>query len=311
MATTLNPPKVDRLWPSLHLREWSDTLETVHRWVQMVGKTRLGLAPMTNHWWQTTLYLSARGLSTSPIPWGERSFEVEFDFLDSRLVARMSDGETGSIPLAPQSVAEFFDAYRALLKSLGIVPTIWPVPVEMSDTMRFTDDRVHASYDADAMRRCWRILGQTDRLLKEFRGRFIGKCSPTHFWWGGFDLACTRFSGRPAPRHPGGIPNMADWVTREAYSHECISAGWWPGAVGSPVEDAAFYAYAYPEPAGCPDAVIGPATASYNEVMHEWLLPYETVRTAEDPDAMVLEFLETTYSAAANLGGWDRGALER
>jgi len=311
MTTTLSQPGVDPLWPHLHLSDWNDTLETVHRWMQIVGKTRLALAPMTNHWWQTTLYLSARGLTTSPIPWGEHTFEIEFDFLDSRLHSSMSDGRTESIALETQPVADFYDAYRTMLSSLGVEPRIWPVPVEMSDTLRFTDDRVHASYDADAMQRCWRVLVQTDRLLKEFRGRFLGKCSPSHFWWGGFDIACTRFSGRRAPLHPGGIPNIADWVTREAYSHECISAGWWPGTLGTPMEDAAFYAYVYPEPAGCPDATIRPAAAAYNLDMHEWVLPYEAVRESSDPDAMVLEFLQSTYSAAADLGGWDRSALER
>jgi len=311
MVTTVTRSQVEEAWPALPLKDWQDTLDTVHRWTQMVGKTRLALSPMTNHWWQVALYLSARGLATSPIPWGERAFEIEFDFLDSLLIARMSDGETASIPLAPQPVAEFFAAYRAMLKSIGVVAHIWPVPVEMSDTLRFADDRVHASYDADAMRRSWRILVQTDRVLKEFRGRFLGKCSPSHFWWGGFDIACTRFSGRTAPMHPGGIPNMADWVTREAYSHECISAGWWPGAIGSPIEQPTFYAYAYPEPAGCPEAVVGPDGASYNVDMHEWMLPYEVVRTAEDPDGTLLEFLESTYGAAADLGGWNRGALER
>ena len=298
-------------WPALSLSSWQSTYETVHRWVQIVGKTRLALAPMQNHWWQAALYVTARGLGTSPIPWGERNFDIEFDFIDHLLVARTSEGETRVMSLAPQSVADFYGTYRAMLASLGVAPRIWPVPVELADATRFTDDRAHASYDAGAMHRCWRILAQTDRVLKRFRGRFIGKSSPSHFWWGAFDLACTRFSGRRAPLHPGGVPNTPDFVTREAYSHECISGGWWPGSAGSPVEEPAFYAYAYPEPAGCPEATIGPSGATYSMAMREWILPYETVRGTGDPDAMLMEFLETTYSAAASLGGWDREGLER
>ena len=298
-------------WPALPLEEWRNTYTTLHRWLQIVGKTRLALAPMQNHWWQVVLYVTTRGVGTSPMPVGERSLEVELDFLDHRLVARTSDGETRAIALTPMSVADFYRAYLEMLGGLDVAPRIRPVPVEMADVTPFTMDSEHASYDRDAVERCWRVLVGADRVLKEFRGRFIGKCSPSHFWWGGFDLACTRFSGRTAPTHPGGIPNCPDYVTREAYSHECISAGWWPGSVGSPIEEAAFYAYAYPEPAGCSTAPIGPAGASYNTTMREWILPYEAVRKSSDPDAMVLEFLESTYAAAATRAGWDRGALER
>jgi hypothetical protein len=301
----------EETWPRLPLGEWQDTLTTVQRWTQMVGKTRLALAPMQNHWWQVTLYLTARGLGTSPMPYRGRNVELEFDFVEHLLVARTNDGETRTLPLVPQSVAEFYREYLAMLRSLSIEPHIWPVPVEMSDTLRFSDDREHASYDANAMHRCWQILSQADRVLKEFRSRFVGKSSPSHFWWGAFDIACTRFSGRRAPPHPGGIPNCPDYVTREGYSHECISAGWWPGSVGSPVEEPAFYAYAYPEPPGCAEAPILPSAAAYQTTMHEWILPYEAVRTATNPDAALLDFLQSTYAAAAQRAGWDRSALER
>jgi hypothetical protein len=277
----------------------------------MVGKTRLALAPMQNHWWQVALYVTARGLGTSPMPYAQGNVELEFDFLDHRLVARTDAGATRSIPLAARAVADFYRDYRELLAGLGVAAKIWPVPQEMADTTRFSADREHASYDPDAAQRCWRILAHADRVLKQFRGRFLGKSSPSHFWWGGFDLSCTRFSGRPAPQHPGGIPHLADRVTREAYSHECISAGWWPGSVGGPVAEPAFYAYAYPEPAGCPDAPVRPAATSYHMGMREWILPYESVRVARDPEGALLEFFQSTYEAAADRGGWDRSRLER
>ncbi len=298
-------------WPHLPLSDWADTQTTLHRWTQIVGKTRLALAPMQNHWWQVALYVTARGLGTSPMPYAKGNIELEFDFLDHQLVARTSDGVTKSIALAPRSVADFYEDYLGLLAALGVDAKIWPVPQEMADTVHFAADREHASYDADAAQRCWRILAHADRVLKRFRGPFLGKSSPSHFWWGGFDLACTRFSGRPAPPHPGGIPHLADFVTREAYSHECISAGWWPGNVGSPVAEPAFYAYAYPEPVGCPEAPVRPAAARYLLAMREWILPYEAVRAAPDPDGALLEFLQSTYAAAADRGGWDRARLER
>jgi hypothetical protein len=304
-------PETSAAWPSLPLGEWQDTLTTVHRWTQIIGKTRLALAPMQNHWWNVTLYLTARGLGTSPMPYHGRSVEVELDFIDHSLVARTSDGDVRTLPLVPQSVAEFHRSYLAMLRSLDIDVRIRPVPVEMPDALPFTEDRVHASYDGDAMQRCWRILANTDRVLKEFRGPFLGKCSPSHFFWGAFDLACTRFSGRRAPRYTGSVPNCPNYVMVEGYSHECISAGWWPGSVGSPVPDAAFYAYAYPEPSGCADAPIRPSAASYNAAMREWILPYESMRVTADPDAMLLEFLQSTYAAAADRGGWDRTSLER
>jgi hypothetical protein len=298
-------------WPELPLAAWQDTYATLHRWTQIVGKTRLAFAPMQNHWWQITLYVTSRGLGTSPIPSGTCTFEADFDFLEHRLVLKTSDGRTAGMPLVPMTVQAFYADYMALLRSLSLEPRIRPVPSELPDTIRFDTDREHASYDPDAAQRCWRALVQADRVLKQFRGRFIGKCSPSHFWWGAFDLSCTRFSGRVAPPHPGGVLNLPDRVTREAYSHECISAGWWPGSVGSPVPEPAFYAYAYPEPDGCAEAPIRPSAARYEMALREWVLPYDAVRTAADPDALLLGFLQSTYDVAANLGGWNRAALDR
>jgi hypothetical protein len=303
------PEHTASAWPELPLAEWRDTYATLHRWMQIVGKTRLSLAPMQNHWWNTTLYLTPRGLGTSAIPAAARSFSVEFDFVDHVLVLRASDRPVRTLALTAKPVAEFYRAYVDALAELDVHPAIWPVPVELADTLRFDEDRMHRSYDPGAANRCWRVLAQADRVFKIFRGRFLGKSSPSHFWWGSFDLSCTRFSGRPAPTHPGGVPNCPDYVTREAYSHECISVGWWPGTEGS-VEEPAFYAYAYPEPPGCPAASIAPAGAYYHAGLHEWILPYERVRNASDPDAAVLAFCHSTYSAAATLGGWDR-SLER
>jgi len=299
----------NQAWPSLPFEEWQDTLATLHRWTQMVGKTRLALAPMTNHWWQVALHVTASGLTTSPMPCGERTFEIEFDFVSHLLEARTSDGASRTMPLAPRSVADFLREYRSLLGSLGLDVRIWPVPVEMPDALPFEKDVEHASYDADAARRCFKVLVQADRVLKEFRGRFLGKCSPVHFWWGGFDLACTRFSGRRAPRHPGGVLHLAARVMREAYSHECISAGWWPG--GDPLREPAFYAYAYAEPPGLPDAKIRPCEAYYHRELREFILPYDAVRMADRPDEMILAFLQSTYDAAADRLDWDRAALER
>jgi hypothetical protein len=298
-------------WVPLPLAEWSDTRDTLHMWMQIVGKTRLALAPMVNHWWQVPLYVSARGLTTSWMPHGTAGFSVEFDFIDHDLEIQCDDGRTWTMALAPRSVADFYEAYTAGLRSLGIDVRIWPVPVEIADGIPFANDETHASYDSAAAHNFWRALSQASRVLEMFRGRFIGKASPVHFFWGSFDLACTRFNGARAPQHPGGVPGLADWVTREAYSHACISAGWWPGAIGSPIEEPVFYAYSYPEPAGCPTAKIQPAAGYYHDVMHEWVLPYEAVRTAADPDAAALDFFQSTYDAAATLGTWDRAALER
>jgi hypothetical protein len=298
-------------WPDLALDDWRDTYATLHMWTQIVGKTRLAFAPMENHWWQVALLPTARGLLAQRMPAAGRTFDVEFDFIDHRLVARTSDGDRREIALAPRSVAAFFAEYVAMLAELGVELDYRAKPSEVVEAIPFADDHVHAAYDPDAAQRCWRIVAQSARVLQEFRARFVGKCSPVHFWWGGFDLACTRFSGLPAPPHPGGFPNLADWVTREAYSHECISAGWWPGTASGPVAEPAYYAYAYPEPVGCPEAEIRPGAASYHSVLHEWVLPYDAVRRAPDPDAMLLEFLQSTYEAAANLGAWNRTALER
>jgi hypothetical protein len=304
--------KTETKWPRLTLEEWAPTQTTLHRWTQMVGKTRLALAPMQNHWWQVVLYVTDRGLTTSPIPYTDgRSFDISFDFTNHKLVARTSDGDLRTLPLAPRSVADFYDDYMSMLRSLGVEVKIFPVPMEMADTLRFTEDHTHSSYDPDSAHRCWQILVHTDRVLKTFRSLFIGKSSPSHFWWGGFDIACTRFSGRPAPKYPGGIPNCPPYVMEEGYSHECISAGWWPGNVGGPVAEPAFYAYSYPEPPGCDTAAIRPGAAYYHPQMHEWILPYEQVRSAHDPDRAVLEFLQSTYETAADLAKWDRALLER
>jgi hypothetical protein len=299
-------------WPRLILDEWADTLTTVQRWTQIVGKTKLAFSPMQNHWWQVALHLSARGLTTSPIPHAGGTFEVEFDFIDHELKILTSEGETAGLRLEPRTVAEFYADYLSVLRSLGIdLRLTYPAPNEMSDAMRFADDRMHASYDGDAAQRSWRIMSHTDRALKTFRGGFLGKSSPSHFWWGGYDMACTRFSGRRAPQHPGGIPNLPDYVTREAYSHECISAGWWPGGLGTPVAEPAFYAYSYPEPPGCDVAPIKPSGAYYHPSMHEWILPYESVRTSASPERDLQDFFQSTYETAADLAKWDRSSLER
>jgi hypothetical protein len=292
-------------WPAVPSEEWQPTRTTLHRWTQIVGKTRLGLAPFENHWWNCSLYVTAHGLTTSPMPYREGVVEIEFDFLSDLLLARTSGGETRRLRLEEKSVADFYHEYRAMLAALGVEVRITPTPNEVVEATPFPDDHTNATYNAEAVRRWWGALMQADRMLKRFRGGFVGKCSPSHFWWGGFDLACTRFSGRPAPPHPGGVPNCPNWVMLEAYSHECISAGWWPGTAGVAVTEPAFYAYAYPEPAGCDVAPIRPAAAYYHQEMREWILPYDAVRTAVDPDAMIMEFLETTYEAAATRGGWD------
>jgi hypothetical protein len=296
-------------WPSLSLNEWLPTYGTLHRWTQIVGKTRLGLAPFENHWWHCALYVTARGLTTSPMPYRGGVVEIEFDFLDDLLIARTSSGDTQRLRLEDKSVADFYQEYRAMLAALGVNVRITPKPNEIADGTPFPADRAHATYDGDAARRCWHVLLQADRALKRFRTGFAGKCSPTHFWWGGFDIACTRFSGRPAPAYQGAVPNCPSYVMREAYSRECISAGWWPGTPGSPVAEPAFYAYAYPVPPGCDAAAIGPAAAFFHKDLGEWILPYEAVRSARRPEVMIGEFLERTYEAAAALSGWDVSSL--
>ena len=299
----------EEIWPPLPLDAWKETYATLHMWTQIVGKTRLALAPMENHWWQVALYLTPRGLTTSPMPLGSRTFAVTFDFLDHQLVVRASDGSGGALPLVSQSVADFYRAYGEALRALGLDVTIRPVPVEIETAIPFAEDRTHASYDADAAQRCWRILVQTDRVFKQFRGRFLGKQSPSHFFWGSFDLATTRFSGRRAPLHPGGAPNCPDYVMQEAYSHECSSCGFWPG--GGAIAEPAFYAYAYPAPGGYGAHAARPAAAYYSTQMGEFILPYESVRTAAAPDDVLLEFLQSTYEAAADLAHWDRASLDR
>jgi Family of unknown function (DUF5996) len=297
-------------WPPLQLDQWRETYDTLHLWTQIVGKTRLALAPMENHWWQVVLYVTPRGLTTSAMPSGTRTFAVDFDFIDHRLDVRVSDGTVSSLPLISQSVADFYAEYVAALRTLDLDVRIRPVPVEVEIAIPFAEDRVHAAYDDDAANRCWRILVQTDRILKKYRGRFIGKASPVHFFWGGFDMAATRFSGRHAPRHlAGGVPNCPDYVMVEAYSHECASCGFWPG--GGAIAEPAFYAYSYPEPRGYAEYPIRPAAAYYNRDMGEFILPYEAVRTATAPDEMLLDFFQSTYDAAADLADWDRPALER
>jgi hypothetical protein len=298
-------------WLPLASSEWQETQAGLHLRTQIVGKTRLALAPKQNHWWQTALYVTARGLSTSPMPYGARTVEIEFDFTDHALLFRSGEGDIRTLPLHPQSIAEFFRDYVAVLRSLDIDVRIWPMPVEMADPIPFPRDHGHSAYDRRSVERFFRVLQQVDRLLKAFRGPFLGKSSPSHFWWGGFDIACTRFSGRPAPPHPGGIPHIPDFVTREAYSHECISAGWWPGNMpNGGVQEPAFYAYAYPEPPGCSDADVRPSAARYDSAMREWILPHEAVVHASDPDGMVRDFLQSTYDIASGLGRW-AGDLER
>jgi hypothetical protein len=298
----------ENAWPRLSLPGSQDTYATLHMWTQVVGKVRLALAPPINHWWQVTLYVTARGLTTSPIPYGTRTFQIDFDFLDHVLRIATSDGAERSFPLLAQPVADFYAETMAALDSLGLAVKIWPVPAEVPEPIRFDQDRVHASYDPDAAQRFWRALVQIDRVMTEFRARFLGKVSPVHFFWGGPDLAVTRFSGRRAPEHPS-LPNVADFVVREAYSHEVSSAGFWPG--GGPIEEPIFYAYAYPEPAGFGDRPVEPEGAFYHRDFGEFMLPYRVVQTAPSPDEALLAFLQSTYDAAADLGHWDRQALER
>jgi hypothetical protein len=296
-------------WPELPYAAWSDTCATLHLWTQVVGKVRLAKSPWVNHSWHVTLYVTARGLTTSPIPDGQRQFQIDFDFLDHRLRVSVSDGGIRELPLLPMSVADFYGGLMQLLGELGVTVRIDELPNEIADPIPFGRDRTHASYDAEYATRYWRVLLQADRVFKAFRARFTGKCSPVHFFWGSNDLAVTRFSGRAAPAHPGGIPHLPDPVTREAYSQEVSSTGFWPG--GGPVDHAAFYAYAYPVPPGFADYPVEPAAAYFHESLGEFLLPYDAVRTSDDPDATLLAFLQSTYEAAAESAGWDRARLER
>ncbi|MGO4525289.1 DUF5996 family protein [Microvirga sp. 2MCAF35] len=297
----------DASWPDLPYPAWRDTAATLQLWTQIVGKIRLALTPWLNHGWQVPLYVTARGLGTSPIPIGNEILEIEFDFLSHLLRVRTSSGEERELPLQPQSVADFHSRLLTILSDIGITVAINEMPNEVADPIPFSQDRVHASYDRDAAQRFWRVLLQVDRVFKLFRSGFLGKSSPVHFFWGSFDLAVTRFSGRTAPPHPGGVPGLPDDVTREAYSHEVSSAGFWPGSDAFP--QPAFYSYAYPEPPGFRDATVTPG-ASFDTTLGEFILPYDTVRQAEDPDRLLLDFLVTTYDAAADAGKWDRATLE-
>jgi uncharacterized protein DUF5996 len=295
-----------RHWPELTLPTWGPTRDTVHLWTQIVGKVRMAFEPAVNHWWQVTLYVSARGLTTSIIHTADGGLEMEFDFVDHRLVLETTSGKRRVVNLEPRTVADFYEATIAALRDLGVHVEILARPVEIEEAIPFAEDTKHDAYDPDAMHRFWLALVDAHRVLSIFRARFIGKVSPVHFFWGGFDLATTRFSGRPAPLHPGGVPNCADWVMHEAYSHEVSSCGFWPG--GS--SEGSFYAYAYPEPEGFAEWPAGVEPGYYDSTLREFILPYSAVRSAEDPDSLLLTFLQSTYEAAATNGNWDRSALE-
>jgi len=296
------------VWPELNYADWKETCATLHMWTQIVGKIRLTLTPWTNHSWHVTLYVTSRGLTTSPIPHGTDTFEIRFDFIDHQLRILKSDGARRSIELKPRSVADFYKAVMAALDELNLTVKIDILPNEIPNPIPFDRDEQHRSYDPEYANRFWRVLVQTDRVFKEFRSRFCGKCSPVHFFWGAADLAVTRFSGRAAPKHPGGIPHLPDAITREAYSQEVSSLGFWPGADAMP--QAIFYSYAYPEPKGFSEAKVKPDAASYNAQFREFVLPYDAVRAAKSPDDAILDFAQSTYDAASQLGNWDRAALE-
>lgn len=296
-------------WPELPLSDWADTCATLHLWTQVVGKIRLAHAPMVNHWWQVPLYVSCRGLTTSPIPYGGESFQIDFDFIHHTLILQTSRGEIETVPLGPRSVADFYQDLMSRLRGLGIETRIWTMPVEIPDAVPFEQDHAHASYDAEYVNRFWRILLQVDRMLTRFRAQFLGKVSPVHFFWGSFDMAVTRFSGRAAPRLSSNSPNLGAWVMQEAYSHEVSSCGFWPGNGG--FGKAAFYSYAYPEPPGFKSAPITPNATYYDQTLGQFILPYDAVRNATSPDDDLMQYLVSTYEAAATVGQWDRAALER
>ena len=291
-------------WPSLPLEEWKDTCATLHMWTQVVGKIRLAQTPLVNHWWNVPLYVSARGLTTTAMPYGDRFFEMEFDFIDHKLVTKCSDAATASITLEPKSVAQFYAETMEMLRQLGLEVHIWTMPVEIPDPIPFDQDEQHKAYDPEYAHRCWEVLRASETVMQEFRSRFIGKCSPVHFFWGSFDLAVTRFSGRRAPPRPD-----ADLITREAYSHEVISHGWWPGQ--GPLGKPAFYSYTAPAPDGLSTAPLRPQKAFWSNDLSEFLMFYDDVRTAPNPDEALMEFLQSTYEAGANLAKWDRASLER
>jgi len=295
-------------WPALDYDAWQDSCATLHRWTQIVGKIRLAQAPAVNHWWHVPLYLTARGLTTSAMPHGARTFQIDFDFIDHQLRIEASDGRRDTLPLVPRSVAEFYGEIMGRLRALGLEVRIWTTPVEIADPIPFERDQVHAAYDPEMVNRFWRALAQIDQVMKEFRSRFLGKASPVHFFWGSFDLAVSRFSGQRAPPPPSN-PNIPDLINREAYSHEVSSCGFWPGNGG--FGQAAFYSYAYPQPAGFADAPVTTEDAYFSGEIGEFILPYDAVRQAAAPRETLLDFLQQTYAAAADLGNWDRAALER
>ena len=295
------------IWPELNYADWKDTCATLHMWTQIVGKIRLRLTPWMNHSWHVTLYVTSRGLTTSPIPHGTDTFEIRFDFIDHELRILKSDGTSRVLKLQPQSVAKFYEQIMRALDELKLPVKIDIVPNEIPDPIPFDKDEKHRSYDPEYANRFWRVLVQADRVFKQFQSRFCGKCSPVHFFWGSFDLAVTRFSGRAAPPHPGGIPHLPDAITREAYSQEVSSLGFWPGADAMP--QAIFYSYAYPEPKGFPEAKVKPDAAAYNSQIKEFVLPYDAVRTAKSPDDALLDFAQSAYDAASTLGKWDREAM--
>ncbi|HEY7111215.1 MAG TPA: DUF5996 family protein [Nitrososphaeraceae archaeon] len=299
---------ITNLWPELPLAQWKDTYETLHMWTQIVGKIRLALTPLVNHWWNVTLYVTPRGLTTTAMNYKDRVLQIDFDFINQLLLIATNDRPTKELALRPHSVSDFYQEIMSTLEALGMPIKIWTTPVEVPNPIPFEQDLKHASYDPVYAERVWRILAQSYPIFTEFRSRFIGKASPVHFFWGAFDLATTRFSGRRAPTHPG-APNVPLFVATEAYSHEVSSCGFWPG--GGPIDEPIFYAYAYPEPDGFKEYPIQPAEAFYNSTMGEFLLPYETVRKSKSPEAVLTAFLQTTYEAAANQAKWDRPALER
>ena len=296
-------------WPALPFADWRDTAATLHMWTQIVGKIRMVQSPWLNHSWSVTLYVTPRGMTTGTVPHGDLTFSIDFDFIDHKLVIRTCEGQFEALPLEPQDTADFYTNLMSTLDALGIPVAISASPNEVENPIPFAEDRVHNSYDPDAAHRFWRALYQVDRVFKLFRAEFSGKASPSHFFWGSFDLAVTRFSGREAPDHPGGLPNMPLWVAQEAYSHEVSSAGFWPG--GDAFPEPIFYSYAYPTPDGFSDAKVGPEGATWVGDLGEFVLPYEVVRTAESPDEALLEFLRSTFDAAASTGAWDLDAHRR
>jgi hypothetical protein len=297
-------------WPELPLAAWRDTRDTLHLWTQVVGKIRLALTPWLNHSWHVALYVTARGLTTSPMPCKGGSLEIEFDFVEHAVWLRLSNGNLRKVPMRPMSVAAFYVEMGIALSELDLIFTINPMPCEIPGAIPFGEDDVHKSYDPEYARRFFRVLTSAHEVMSQFRTGFLGKASPVHFFWGSFDLAVTRFSGRPAPRHPGGVPHLPDSVAREAYSHEVSSAGFWPGGGGGPVGDAAFYSYAYPAPDGFAAARVKPQAALWSKELGEFVLLYADMRNALDPDAALMDFLQSTYAAAADLANWDRAMLE-